>query len=60
MAKGPSTISGTGGMESKLSAARICSDAGADMIIANGKDIYILEDIMSGRNVGTYFNLDGR
>lgn len=57
MAKGPSTISGTGGMESKLSAARICLAAGADMIIANGKDIYILDEIMSGKKVGTYFHL---
>ncbi len=57
MAKGPSTISGTGGMESKLSAAKISKEAGADMIIANGKDIYILDDIIDGADVGTFFHL---
>ena len=57
MAKGPSTISGTGGMESKLSAAKISAAAGADMIIANGKDIYVIDEIMNGKDVGTYFHL---
>lgn len=57
MAKGPSTISGTGGMSSKLSAARISAEAGSDMIIANGSNIYILEDIMNGKDVGTYFKI---
>ena len=57
MAKGPSTISGTGGMESKISAARISAKAGADMVIANGKDVYILDDIINGVNVGTFFDL---
>ena len=57
MAKGPSTISGTGGMSSKLSAARISAEAGSDMIIANGSNIYILEDIMNGIDVGTYFKI---
>ena len=57
MAKGPSTISGTGGMESKISAARISAAAGADMVIANGEDVYILDKIISGAEVGTYFHL---
>lgn len=57
MAKGPSTISGTGGMESKISAAHIASKAGADMVIANGSDIYVLDDIISGVNIGTYFKI---
>lgn len=57
MGKGPSSNAGTGGMESKLSAATISASAGADMIIANGKDIYILEDIMAGKEIGTYFHI---
>lgn len=57
MAKGPSTISGTGGMESKISAARISAKAGADMVIANGKDVYVINDILTGVNIGTYFDL---
>ncbi len=60
MAKGTLSMSGTGGMESKLSAARISSEAGADMVIANGKDVYVLDEIISGANVGTYFNLCDR
>ncbi len=46
---------GTGGMSAKLAAARIATDSGADMIIANGKDVSIIGDIMNGHKVGTYF-----
>ena len=46
---------GTGGMNTKLSAAKIATSAGADMIIANGADIRILHRIMDGRNYGTFF-----
>ena len=46
---------GTGGMETKLRAARISTDAGCDMIIANGKDPAILYDIVEGKSVGTKF-----
>ncbi len=46
---------GTGGMNTKLSAAKIATASGADMVIANGKDVRILHRIMDGRNYGTYF-----
>ena len=46
---------GTGGMETKLRAARIATEAGCDMIIANGADPVILYDITSGKSVGTRF-----
>lgn len=46
---------GTGGMNTKLMAAKIATSAGADMIIANGKDIRILHRIMDGREYGTIF-----
>jgi glutamate 5-kinase len=46
---------GTGGMATKLTAARIATSSGADMIIANGKDMQILYDIFSGDYVGTRF-----
>ncbi|WFR60006.1 glutamate 5-kinase [Anaerocolumna sp. AGMB13025] len=55
MGKDSSTSVGTGGMTTKISAARIATDSGADMIIANGEDIYIINEIMEGRNVGTLF-----
>lgn len=46
---------GTGGMNTKLMAAKIATASGADMIIANGKDIRILHRIMDGREYGTIF-----
>ena len=56
MAKGTTGSDvGTGGMETKLTAARIATLSGADMIIANGKDVSILHDIFQGEFVGTLF-----
>ena len=46
---------GTGGMKTKLSAAKICTEAGCDMIIANGSDPSVLYKIADGRPVGTRF-----
>ena len=46
---------GTGGMETKLRAAKIATEAGCDMIIANGADPKILYDITEGESVGTRF-----
>jgi len=46
---------GTGGMNTKLNAARIATSSGADMIIANGSDMRILHRIMDGRDIGTLF-----
>lgn len=47
---------GTGGMATKLTAARIATKSGADMIIANGKDVGILHEIFEGDFVGTLFH----
>ena len=49
---------GTGGMETKLSAARIATRSGADMIIANAKDVHIIHRLMEGRDAGTLFLAD--
>ncbi|MGN0372276.1 MAG: glutamate 5-kinase [Enterocloster sp.] len=53
---------GTGGMSAKLAAARIATDSGADMVIANGEQVDVILDIMAGRSKGTLFrahsNLD--
>lgn len=46
---------GTGGMMTKLNAARIATYSGADMIIANGRDVSILHDILEDDFVGTVF-----
>ena len=55
MAKGASTDFGTGGMATKIKAAKIATSAGADMVIANGENIYAINDIMAGKRVGTLF-----
>ncbi|MEW4413773.1 glutamate 5-kinase [Clostridium sp. AN503] len=53
---------GTGGMSAKLAAARIATDSGSDMVIANGEDVEVIHEIMGGREKGTLFlahaNLD--
>lgn len=46
---------GTGGMNTKLNAARIATSTGSDMIIANGADMRTLHRIMDGREIGTFF-----
>jgi glutamate 5-kinase len=46
---------GTGGMATKLTAARIATYSGADMIIANGEDVRILRDIFEDDYRGTLF-----
>lgn len=56
MAKGSTGSDvGTGGMATKLNAARIATMSGADMIIANGKDVGIIHEIMEGNFRGTFF-----
>lgn len=46
---------GTGGMKTKLSAAKMCIEAGCDMIITNGADPDNLYKIIDGLPVGTHF-----
>lgn len=55
MAGGAGTAHGTGGMVTKLSAAKIATEAGIDMIIANSDNIDNLYDIVDGKTVGTRF-----
>ena len=49
---------GTGGMNAKIHAAKVAIASGADMIIANGKDVSVIHKIMEGRNYGTLFAAD--
>lgn len=49
---------GTGGMATKLIAARIATSSGADMVIANGNNIDNITGIMAGEDVGTLFVSD--
>ena len=46
---------GTGGMETKLTAAKRATNAGCNMVLANGENPSILLDITSGKDVGTLF-----
>jgi glutamate 5-kinase len=55
MAGGAGTERGTGGMATKLEAARIVLGEGIPMYILNGKDPTILYELLDGRHVGTYF-----
>ncbi|MEG0216001.1 MAG: glutamate 5-kinase, partial [Hungatella sp.] len=53
---------GTGGMAAKLAAAQIATDSGADMVIASGDHVEIIDQILRGEDCGTLFaahhNLD--
>lgn len=55
LAGGAGTALGTGGMATKISAARRATAAGVDLIIANGAHAEVLYDIMDGKPVGTRF-----
>ena len=55
MAGGSASDFGTGGMVTKIDAARIATDSGCDMIIANAADFHVISDIMQGENIGTLF-----
>lgn len=46
---------GTGGMATKIKAAKLVTQQGIDMVIANGNDPTNLYDIVKGKNVGTRF-----
>jgi len=46
---------GTGGMATKLRAAKLVTANGCDMIIANGENPALLYDIVDGKAVGTRF-----
>lgn len=51
---------GTGGMKSKLDAARIAAEAGVHTVIANGKSPGMIERIFTGEFQGTYFPASAR
>jgi glutamate 5-kinase len=45
---------GTGGMRSKLRAAKLASEAGASVAIANGRNSQVISGALA-RKIGTYF-----
>lgn len=55
MAGGAGTRLGTGGMFTKIQAAKIATNSGVTMVIANGSRENIITDIFAGKNIGTIF-----
>jgi len=55
MASGVGSKFGTGGMFTKLQAAKIAVNAGVTMLIASGSREGIVRDILAGKNLGTVF-----
>ena len=55
LAGGAGSSLGTGGMATKLRAAKMVTAAGCDMIIANGENPTYLYDIVDCKAVGTRF-----
>ncbi len=55
LAKGAGSRLGTGGMSTKVLAAKIAKECGTETIVACGDDIEILYDILKGEEIGTWF-----
>ncbi len=55
LAGGPGTDKGTGGMYTKIQAARIAVNTGVVMVIASGARGGVVREILSGAPVGTIF-----
>ncbi len=55
LAKGPSTHCGTGGMITKIEAAKIATDSGTLTVIASSAIPNVLIDICDGKKIGTSF-----
>ena len=55
MVGGAGSSLGTGGMITKINAAKIVTKEGIDLVIANGDNPHILYDIVAGKDVGTRF-----
>ena len=55
IAGGIGSTYGSGGMVTKIKAARVCSFSGIGMIIANSRQPDVLGKIINNENVGTFF-----
>lgn len=55
LAKGAGTLTGTGGMFTKVQAAKIASQSGVAMVIAHGKKEGVIGKAVSGEEIGTLF-----
>ena len=55
VAGGAGTKRGTGGMVTKLLAAKHATEHGINMVIANGENPGVVYDILDGKRIGTLF-----
>ena len=55
IAGGAGSALGSGGMATKINAAKIATAAGVDMLIMNGKNPEDLYRLLDGEEIGTYF-----
>ena len=55
LAGGAGSRRGTGGMKTKLQAARLATAQGIDTVIANGKEPAVLQEIIKDHRAGTLF-----
>ena len=55
MAKGSGSSFGTGGMATKIAAARIATDTNTDMVICDSEDLDNINKVIEGEDVGTLF-----
>ena len=56
LAGGPGTKLGTGGMYTKLQAAKLVLAAGIPMVIAPGSELNVLRRVLGGERLGTVFS----
>ncbi len=55
MAKGSASLVGTGGMSTKIAAAKIAANSGSDMVIVSGNDVQNINRVLMGEDIGTLF-----
>ena len=55
LAGGAGTTMGTGGMMTKIEAAKVAMNAGVTMVIAPGARDHVLRDVLNGEEIGTLF-----
>jgi glutamate 5-kinase len=60
VAGGAGSSLGTGGMSTKINAAKIATNAGIDMVIMNGKNPEMLYDLFEDKEIGTFFKANMR
>jgi len=54
-AGGKGSVHSTGGMKTKIEAARIAANAGCRIVLANGREKNVITRIMAGEPIGTIF-----